>query len=281
MQPTLNAGPMFLLQQACMHRGSKVLATVFSLQHKTATQQGTTLLLHEGATIFGHLQPATLYHDVLHEMKNCLHQGIHQFLKYQVGDLQTEVFLEQLQPTVRLVVGGAGNDVIPLVNMAQMLGWDTMVLDGRPAYAKGERFASGCQVILSRPADLLHQIKPDSRTAIVMMSHNYNYDKGMLQVLVGQTEVPYIGMLGPKKKLQQMLNDFSEAGMEMHQDKLVHVYGPAGLEIGAETPEEIAISIIAEIQAVMSKAPGGMLRNKQDVIHIRGGHAIHVKKIDA
>lgn len=273
-------GPMHLLQLACKGRNKKVLATVFSLAQKQTAQQGTSLLLQEDGTLIGQLHTEKLQEDISAEMQRSLQLGQHKFLHYQFGDEQTQVFLEYVPAPIRLVVGGAGNDVIPLVNTAQLLGWQTTVLDGRPAYAKAERFAAGCMVVLSKQDELLQQILPDSRTAFVMMSHNYNYDKSMLQALLSHTEVAYMGMLGPKKKLQQMLDDIQLDGVEVPEHFLQKIYGPAGLEIGAETPEEIAISIIAEIQAVITETPGGMLRQKQAVIHNRAETHIHTKTLD-
>jgi xanthine dehydrogenase accessory factor len=101
----------------------------------------------------------------------------------------------------------------------------------------------------------------------------------MLKALL-QTEVPYIGMLGPKKKLQRMLDDMKQDGFIPNDAMMSRVFGPSGLEIDAETPEEIALSIIAEIQAVLGKKSGGMLREKTDVIHSRTDIRIQTIRID-
>jgi xanthine/CO dehydrogenase XdhC/CoxF family maturation factor len=101
----------------------------------------------------------------------------------------------------------------------------------------------------------------------------------MLKALL-HTEVPYIGMLGPKKKLHRMLDDMQQDGFIPDEAMMSRVYGPSGLEIDAETPEEIALSIIAEIQAVLGKKTGGMLRDKTDVIHSRGDIKIDIIRLD-
>jgi len=100
----------------------------------------------------------------------------------------------------------------------------------------------------------------------------------MLKALL-QRKVRYIGMLGPKKKLDRMLDEMKAEGIEINEDQLNSIYGPVGLEIGAETPEEIALSIIAEIKAVLSGKSGGSLRNKQEVIHSRTADVIEEKPV--
>jgi len=161
---------------------------------------------------------------------------------------------------------GAGNDVIPMVNMAAILGWDTTVVDGRTNYAQPERFHSSCQVVLSKPENVLEKISIDEQTVFVLMTHNYNYDMAILNELI-KRDVVYIGMLGPKKKLDRMLDELKENDVSISREKLSMIYGPAGLEIGSETSEEIALSILAEIKAVLAGKQGQSLRNRSDAIH--------------
>ena len=183
-----------------------------------------------------------------------------------------------MQPAVSLVVVGAGNDAIPMMQIADTIGWDVRVVDGRSTHAKPERFVSACQVLVSKPEKVLEQIPIDDQTVFVMMTHNYNYDLAMLKALLLR-KVTYIGMLGPKKKLDRMLDELRDDGIELTEEQLNTIYGPVGLEIGAETAEEIALSIIAEIKAVLSGKPGGSLRKKQDVIHSRTDTIIEEKRL--
>ena len=100
------------------------------------------------------------------------------------------------------------------------------------------------------------------------MTHNYNYDLAMLQQLI-DCPVSYIGVLGPRKKLDRMLDEMQEKGMPVDGEQAAKIYGPVGLDIGAETPEEIALSIAAEIKAVMSRKNASSLRTKAEAIHPR------------
>ena len=180
-----------------------------------------------------------------------------------------------IYPPISLVVVGAGNDAIPLVNIATTLGWDVSVVDGRNTHARPGRFASACQVFAGKPENVLDPIRIDEKTVFVLMTHNYNYDLAMLKILL-ERNVFYIGVLGPKKKLVRMLDELTDKahpddmigrGMKLSEKQLNSIYGPVGLEIGAETAEEIAVSIIAEINAVFTGKKGRSLRDSKNFIH--------------
>ncbi|HSK12506.1 MAG TPA: XdhC family protein, partial [Phnomibacter sp.] len=215
---------------------------------------------------------------IMDDVHSALREERSSFRQYVANEFNITAFIEFLRPAVSLVVVGAGNDAIPMMRIADTVGWDVRVVDGRNTHAKPERFASACQVLVSKPELVLDQIPMDDQTVFVMMTHNYNYDLAMLRALLDR-DIPYIGMLGPRKKLDRMLNELKDEGMEITQAMLDRVYGPVGLEIGAETAEEIALSIIAEIQAVLNGKQGGQLRYKQDVIHARSDTRIEEKRL--
>jgi len=99
------------------------------------------------------------------------------------------------------------------------------------------------------------------------MTHNYNYDIALLKLLVKQHDCPYIGSLGPRKKLERMITELKEEGIILSPDQTARVFGPVGLDLGAETAEEIALSIAAEIKKVTSGKSGSSLREKEAPIH--------------
>ena len=119
----------------------------------------------------------------------------------------------------------------------------------------------------------MNQIAIDEQTVFVLMTHNYNYDKAMLRILLNRNIV-YLGMLGPHKKKQQMLNELQDEGIQFTNKQLELLHSPVGLNIGAETPEEIALSIIAEIKAVLAGRNGTSLKNIPAVIHARSASKI-------
>jgi xanthine/CO dehydrogenase XdhC/CoxF family maturation factor len=226
------------------------------------------MLMEANGNISGSIPYPELEEHVLADVRVALEEGQSSFKQYVGNDFNVTAFIEFLQPAVSLVVVGAGNDAIPMMRIADTVGWDVRVVDGRNTHAKPERFASACQILVSKPEKVLEQLPMDDQTVFVMMTHNYNYDLAMLKALLPM-DIPYIGMLGPKKKLDRMMDELRDEGMEITDEMMDKVYGPVGLEIGAETAEEIALSIIAEIRAVLNDKQGGSLRNKSDVIHSR------------
>jgi len=269
--------PIELIRKSISKRQDAVLLTLFNLDLKNHEQNGTCLLMEEDSNLIGSLQYQQLHDTFIKDMKEVLAARKSIFKSYVVEDKSITVFIEFMLPPISLVIVGAGNDSIPMMQIANTLGWDVRIVDGRNTHARPEKFQSACQVLVSKPENVLEQLPIDGRTAFVMMTHNYNYDMAMLRALLSM-DIPYIGMLGPKKKTDRMLKEIQDAGVGLDDKILEKVYGPTGLELGAETPEEIALSITAEILSVMNGAPGGQLKKKTDVIHSRIDTSISIKK---
>jgi len=275
INPAEPNNPIQLLKIVAEKREKAVLVTLFSLENKKDTQPGTCLLLKEN----GQTDRNTPLKDILvKDGMQVLQNGQSVFRTYQSESKSLTAFIELVAPAVALIAIGAGNDVIPLIAMAEILGWETMVIDGRPAYAKKERFVSSCKVLVSKPENVISQIAIDERTVFVLMTHNYNYDMAMLHQLLLKNVV-YVGMLGPKKKLDRILVELHEQGANFTQDQLASVHSPVGLDIGAETSEEIALSILSEIKAVLSGKQGLSLHSNTGSIHSRSDLAIEQVKI--
>ena len=170
-------------------------------------------------------------------------------------------------PPPHLVLVGAGNDTQILASMAEQLGWKVTVTDGRPSHANASRFSNSCQVIVSKPEHVLEEVALDERTFFVLISHNYQYDLEVLKLLYDKLEVPYIGILGPKAKYNRMLGDLEVIGIEFTEAQSKRIHAPVGLNIGADTPAEIALSILAEIQAELTNTDSQRLRDKDGPIH--------------
>lgn len=260
--------PIKLLQKAIAKRQKSVLVTLFSTEEKNKPQVGTCLLVEEDGTMTGNIPIPGIKEEVMKDVKLAMETQTSSLKNYNIEGQTITSFLEFLQAPVSLVIVGAGNDAIPLVNIADMIGWEVRVVDGRNTHAKPERFICACQVLVSKPENVLEQIPIDKQTVFVLMTHNYNYDLAMLKALL-ERNVTYIGLLGPKKKLERMLDELKEQGMNLTEKQLNSIYGPVGLEIGAETAEEIALSIIAEIKAFFSGKNGTFLRDSKDFIHSR------------
>ena len=169
----------------------------------------------------------------------------------------------------RLVVFGAGHDAAPVIAQAAMLGFRTVVVDDRRQFLTSERFPQAHELIHAEPAELARAIRPDAKTAVVLMSHNYLRDLDALESLLG-TSAPYIGALGPGERLERMLDDLADRGIDVAADDLARIHGPAGLDIGAEGPTEIGWSVMAEVLAVMRGKSGGPLRARKGPAPLRG-----------
>lgn len=178
-------------------------------------------------------------------------------------------FVEILDPPLRLVICGAGHDAVPLVRAASLLGWNATVVDDRPAFLNRERFpeAHGFAPV-DDPSDVAKAITVDARTFVVVMTHNFLRDKSYLRGLL-TTDARYVAMLGPAARTQRLLMELEEEGTPITDERRSHIYGPAGLDLGAEGPEEIAQAIIGEIVAVRRGRDGGFLKERPTPIHDR------------
>ena len=253
-----------------------VLVTLFSLHDKRSSQHGTCLLLQEDKKLVGHTP--VLKEILQHDAEETMINQVSSFKNYVSNDDDLTAFIEVIKPPVSVIIIGAGNDVIPVVDMADILGWETTVIDGRANYAKKERFASACSVLVAKPGQVLEQIAIDEHTVFLLMTHNYNYDMAMLRQLL-QKDVSYIGMLGPKKKRERILSEFKEEGLSFTDQQLSVLHSPVGLDIGAETSEEIAISILAEIKAFFANKDVQSLRKINEMIHSRSSTMIEEVKL--
>ena len=258
--------PIELLRKAIAIRQEAVLITLFNLKDKREIQIGTCLLAEPDGTITSSIKDNDLKSSIQPTLTEIFTQKKSSFKDFTLQGVLTNVFIEFIAPPISLVIVGAGNDAIPMMQIASILGWEVKIVDGRNTHAKADRFISACQILVSKPAAVLEQIKIDSKTCFVLMTHNYNYDLQMMHALI-ETEINYIGLLGPKKKLEKILTDLKLKAVDITDEKLAKIYGPTGLDIGAASPEEIATSIIAEIQAVFNHKKGTMLKWKKDQIH--------------
>ncbi len=263
---TLVDHPIELLQKMTSVRQNAVVVTFFSYRHKKQPGAGTRFFINQSGVLVGNKAPAAQSEVLLREARKVLDSGKSAWTDINFEIENRTVFLEFVPPAVSLVVVGAGNDVLPVVEMADVLGWHSTVIDGRSHYAKKERFAKACDVLVAKPEQVIKSISMDDFTFFALMTHNYNYDKALLYELC-QNNAGYIAMLGPKKKIERMLSEYEEEGRPLSSAQIASVYSPAGLDIGAETSEEIALSILAEIKAVLAKKQGTPLKVKVLGIH--------------
>jgi xanthine dehydrogenase accessory factor len=146
------------------------------------------------------------------------------------------------------------------------LGWRVIVVDDRRGMLSAERFPGAAELVVCEPADVAGAAVVDERSHVVVMSHNFLRDRAYLASLLG-SKAAYVGMLGPRARLERLLDELAKEGVEPTEEQLRRVHGPAGLDIGAEGPEEIAVAIVAEIMAVRRRKEAGFLKRRTGSIH--------------
>lgn len=265
IDPQQTNNPVALLEKFYLERKDAVLVTLFSLENISQPQPGTCFFLNAGISE-NKIADSDLS-DIIKKDATAVLAGGASLLK-QYADHNLSAFHELIQPTISLIIVGAGNDAIPLVDMATILGWQVTITDGRSTHANTQRFPKAHRILVGKPGEVITPILSDERTVFLLMTHNYNYDLEMLRLLL-KTKSRYIGTLGPKKRLERMLTELQEQGLIITDEQKAAIYGPTGLDIGAETPEEIALSILAEIKTVLAGHQGGLLRSRDAAIHSR------------
>ena len=188
-----------------------------------------------------------------------------------------DVFLELIQPGISVIIFGGGFDARPVSALAKSLGWSVTVTDECVAHIAPLFFPDADKLSLCERKFIDRDFEITPFTACVLMSHNYEYDRDVLKKIV-KTDTPYIGMLGPRKRFDKMLSEFKDENFGFTADQLHKIHSPIGLDVGAETPDEIAISIISEIQAKFTSRSGGFLKYKSGPIHDRDEESDQVFK---
>lgn len=183
------------------------------------------------------------------------------------GQQQLRLFVEALHPPLRLIVCGAGHDAIPVVRLASQLGWRVLVVDRREAFLTPERFPGAAGFLCTEFPEAGRAVPTDSLSFVLIMTHNYLHDRDLLRAFL-PTPVRYLGMLGPRARTQKILRELEAEGLKIGGDRLAQIYGPVGLDIGGDTPDEIALAALAEILAVARGRAGGFLRDRAGPIHL-------------
>jgi xanthine dehydrogenase accessory factor len=176
----------------------------------------------------------------------------------------SKVFAEWYGPPPRLFVYGAVDTAEALARAAKLLGWTVIVADARAKFATKERIPSADQLVVEWPEDALAQVAPDHQTAIVVLTHDDKFDEPALKGAL-ETEAFYIGALGSRRNQERRRERLLEAGVS--EEAFERISGPCGLDVGADTQEETALSILAEILAVRAHREGGPLKTAKQRIH--------------
>ena len=246
-------------------RHSGAVATVFQIRGDVQVRLGDRWMLDSDGKVSGRLDDEGLRAKINAATVEALSSNRSRTMEFELPGGEVEVFVEVMHTPAPMVIFGAGYDAHPLLRLAKEVGFHVTVADARPAYAQAARFPEADAVVVVRPEEIA-TLGLNQRTAAVIMSHNYLTDFGLLQAVL-PLNLRYLGMMGPRARTLKMLQELQEAGLETSEDLLRKIHNPVGLDIGAENPEQIALSILAEIQAVIAGRPGGLLREKKGPIH--------------
>jgi len=254
-----------MLQKCVSDRGEHIIATVTALNSEIDA-------IPIGRSFYYDKDGASL-EDCQHDgLRSFLQDKIHEVLEkkksktfyFEEEGIKASVFIELIPPQFHLAIYRDNYDVYPMLEMANLMDWDVSLV-GNVQKLKKEKLQSVTNIYLK---DEEARPEIDYRTAIILMAHDYKTDYTNLQQLI-KSPAPYIASLGPRKRFDKMAAEFKANGIEFTSEEQQRIYAPCGLEIGANTPEEIAMSLFSEILGVFSGKTGGMLREKTGPIHER------------
>ncbi|MEM8485178.1 MAG: XdhC family protein [Bacteroidota bacterium] len=277
LEPAATNTVIDALQHAVYHRRTSVMATIIEAASSTTAANdpglGDHLLIDES----NHVGPSNLgvsiKHAVALESNGFLEAELsnpQMYLwhtrKFITPDCTYQVLFEFVRPPAKLFIFGEGYDVHAVVAQGALMGWEVVIVGRKPVDVLKDRFQLATDwKFLMHPEDVAANIQTDLRCAALVMNHTYSRDRAIMHHLL-QTNIPYIGMLGPRERTQDMLTA-DEAFLTPSEEDQDRIFGPVGLDIGTETPEEIALSAISEIQAVLHKRAGASLRQRNSPIH--------------
>lgn len=243
-----------ILEKIVETRDFKALITI----SRSKDFLGETLLYENDEQFLTFFQEKKHKQDVLNDVKNTLANQQSVVTNYD----NFSVFIELITPTPHVIIHGGNYDIYPMSRILRELGWNVTVVMN-VAKADKTLFQIGTK-LLHPKGDNFFNI--DAHTALILMAHDYKTDfENFQKALI--TNALYIGLLGPKKRTQKMYDALIADEKPVSEEDKSRIFSPAGLDIGAQTPEEIAVSIAAEIKAVFAKRNGGFLKHREGTIY--------------
>jgi xanthine dehydrogenase accessory factor len=239
------------LHQIVDDGGRAVVLTVVS-----GPGAGAKLLVREDGTTAG---------DGPAELAELAPEAIRKGRSHVIAHGEGKVFADVFAPPARLLIIGAIDTAEALCRAVKLLGWTSIVADARAVFATRERLPSADEIIVAWPEEAFEQVKPDLGTAIVVLTHDDKFDLPALSAALA-TDAFYIGALGSRKNQERRRERLVEYGVSA--EDFDRISGPCGLDVGAETPAETALSILAEMLAVRAARPGGKLKDAKTRIHV-------------
>ena len=266
IEPGTPNNPVAVLKDVVTdRRQTNVLLTITKLESELNGLRAGNIIRYENRQSLQVLGSETLIEATEQALQCVIQESRSSALAFELSDGGTlGLFAEFLPPELHVILMGHQYDIFPLAKVVKEAGWRATVV-ANPQKIHRDVAALVNAVVASE--DFTTQLV-DEYTAAILMSHDYKTDKRNLP-LVLPTAAPYIGLLGPRVRAERMINELAEEGTLFSESDQERIFAPVGLDIGAISPEEIALSIAAEIRAVFSKRQGGLLRNRPSTIHVR------------
>ncbi len=263
LRPGREALPLHAIERAGALRHSAVLATV--IRSNDPELIGKRVALFPDGELRRTVEDDDLADWLEAEARQVLEAGSSRVVKATLPLGEIEAFVELIEPPLHLWVFGAGDDAMALVDQAKLMGWRVSVLDGRSHYARRDRFPNADLVLTNTIEDPLAGLVPDRWTIAVVMAHSVSQDASALKELA-RHHLNYVGVLGPQRRTRWLLD---EAGLA-EAATVQQWHSPAGLDLGGDSPEQVALAIVAEAHAVATGRAGGKLRDRSGPIHLTG-----------
>ncbi len=237
------------LLQSIEERKSMALLTVVSATGEEAGCLTNKALIWLDQQPVSNLGLGQMESTILEEARLALEEGECRLLEYEIAGQKVEVFVEVHRPPPTLLIVGAGHIAVPLAQMGKLLDFEVVVLDDRASLANKERFPPADRVIAAHFEETLRHFPIDENTYVVLITRGHQHDVTCLLEIL-DSPAAYIGMIGSRRRVAAVFQLLEEE-RGLPGQKLQRVYAPIGLDIGAETPAEIAVSIIAEVVKIM------------------------------
>lgn len=235
------------LVQISEQGAAAVLATVVEVDGNFAVEAGAKCLVRDGKASAQTVGDAKIVQAIVSESAKHLRAEKSQLVELAIPGVEgkLEVFFEVMPEPPRLIVVGAGHIAVPLVQMAKVLDFHVTVTDDRIAFANRERFPAADQVLVGDMAQMLKDMTITPACYIVLITRGHAYDEPCLRVIM-HSQAKYIGMIGSRRRIKACFQRFRDED-KVGEEAIERIYAPIGLDIGTETPAEIALSILAEV----------------------------------
>lgn len=230
------------------------LITVISSSDKNCSDGAMMVVDKNGEILDGSFGSSILQENVRQEAKTCIQRGLSRKAKIKVETNEVEVFVKTFCNSDRLIIAGSGNVALNVYKIANLLGYNIAIIDNRAEMLTSERFPEASELILGDIIEKLSEYDVTENTSIVIATHHHEFDEPALQVVI-TSPARYIGVLGNKRRVKTYYNNLNSLGFSEALINRVHM--PIGHDLGGQKTAEIALAIVADIQAVKYERPGG------------------------